>query len=291
MTEQPQSENNRNVLRFQDPFEWYQISTVLKSIGKCAEELHLEPKDLVHIGGIAIFYRALRVFGPSVVMNFRGTHDMDVVSFNQGVINRVLDRAIRNSPDGLMAGYSVRRSHLPDKKSIYLHLEPKGISRLGVSTGFEMDIYECDSGNVRFNDRVLTKEKIVEDPPEKLDLPSHWGLVTVPSLQDALAIKMDIIDYSKMGLRPKDDLDILMIYKICNEMSIPFEDLVVSIQRTSTSRKSTLAKLRTLRNLFIHPKRSLPYLSSDYQFLPTTAEIQVGLRMLRDVYNQYETAA
>lgn len=248
MTEQRES----FPVKSQERYEWYRINAFLLELGRAASELGLKAEDAVQIGGTANFYRAYQAFGSMAVPNFRGTHDMDVISFNQGSVQRILNR-LNNDKNSYVVDYTVgRSSSLPDKKSIYVKFGERRDPAL--STGFEMDVYESRTGVIKFNHRLMTKDRIILDPPESLELNTlnpgkSRGLVGVPSLRDAFIIKMDIVDYSRSGLRSKDRIDVLTTLAVCNALGHDFEGLIEAVKATSNV-NSTNAKLDALEEVF-----------------------------------------
>jgi hypothetical protein len=273
-------------VEFQKRFDWYQVNSFLQRMGTAAQELHLGMSDVVHIGGTANFYRAYQVFGNSAVMHFRGTHDMDLVSFNQGIVQRLLDRIINTDMDNsVVQEYQVRRStSLPDKKVVDVSLGNRG--NPGLPLAFSLDLYESESGVVRFNNRILTPDKIILDPPEQLQLPGHRGLVTVPSVRDGFIIKMDVVDFSESGLRPKDALDIFVTMAMCEKLGINFADPVNAVIETSNkiSAKNKLSQLQSLvegTGSILTSKTAYPYKPSRSYLTEAGNIIKVASRMAR----------
>ncbi len=251
----------------QNRFEWYQINEFLKEFSQTAQQLALEPKDVVHIGGTANFFRLCEVFGSKAIFRFRGTHDMDIVSFSQGSVRRVLE-SLSNNPNGIVEQFMLRRSlGLRDKKSVSIQFK-KGMDP-ALSNLFDMDVYESDSGNVSFNDRILTSEKVILDPVEQVPLPAYRGLVGAPSLRDSFAFKTEILDYSKVGLRPKDEIDIMTSLRIAEEKDIPFSEIIEAIAASSMNRRSFQTKLSSIGRLITKPRPELEKILNAYPFLPS----------------------
>lgn len=278
----PETDIYKHPFKSQERHEWYQINSFLQKVGQAGVELDLQPKDMVHIGGTGNFYRLYAAFGPSATIHFRGTHDMDIVSFNQGVARRVLDR-IKGMPDSPILDYTIRKSpNIPDKMSIYVALNSKNMP--GLSTGFELDVYESSTGLIRFNKRLFTAERLILDPPEKLILPPHRGFVIVPSLRDYFIIKMDIVDYSKSGLRSKDQVDILATLATCDKTNVEFSELLEALIQTS-SPKSVSVKLNVLERLFSDPAKVIPGFPKNFQFLPDPSHLDATLALVRSFKN------
>src|SRR3989304_9849006 len=103
----------------QERSEWYKVGSLLGEIEGAAQELGLKPEEMVHIGGISIFYHAYRAIGPKALVNFRGTHDMDIITFRKGAMQRILDR-LKKDPDSQVEEYHLSRSHLPDKRTLHI---------------------------------------------------------------------------------------------------------------------------------------------------------------------------
>lgn len=276
-------ENQTTNLIFQERHQWYQISHFLHKLAVVAEELKLRPEDIVHIGGTANYYRCYETFGPAAAMHFRGTRDMDLISFRQGAIQNVIER-IASLPNSPINNFEIQRAYgLPNKKSITLLFnkdnDPGNLKEL------EIDVYESAFGVIRFNKRIMTEKEIILDPPEKLDLPGYKGLVAVPSLRDAFIIKMDIVDTSRAGLRLKDQFDILVTLKLCNERGVKLDTPLEAVSATSPY-GSVIEKMSALEELFNKPSvmANLPY---DYPLLPSAYEIIQALKDVRR-FKDYE---
>lgn len=267
---------------FQERFEWFNVNNFLHILAQVAEGLELRPEDMVHIGGISLFYRCYEAFSSSAVMYFRGTRDMDIISFRQGSVKQLLDTVV-NTPVYQVSYYEEFRDSqsLPDKKSVTLELEDD-IKR---KRKFGIDLYESASSKIRFNDRVLLENKVILDPPERLSFPRYKGLVSVPSLRDAFIIKMDIIDCSQTGLRPKDQLDVLTTLKIIQVTGKSFDELLVALTKTSEL-PSVLKKLSVLEELFLEPPKDLQ-LPEAYPFAPTPQEFAQAIKDVRR-FRDYE---
>src|SRR3989344_5886213 len=211
------AEVTRQPFSLQERRDWYKAGSLLSEIEDAAQELALKPEEMIHIGGTSIFYHAYHAFGPKALVNFRGTHDMDIITFTKGAMQRVLDKLAKD-PDSLVREYHTSPSHLPDKRTVHITLRDS--NNPGVLPVIDIDYWEFTSGAIAFNDRRMEKTRIVLDPPEKLELPTlnphkRRGLVVVPSLRDTFIIKMDVVDYSRLGLRSKDRVDVLTMFSTC----------------------------------------------------------------------------
>lgn len=276
------TEVTRHPFKLQERYDWYKVNSLLIEMERVGVELGLRPEDLVHIGGTAVFYHAYHAFGPKALPNFRGTHDMDIISFSQGSLQRVLDRIMKDS-NSLVREYHISRSHLPGKRTIHVTLDksndPGGLS------AFDIDYYEFTGRTVTFNDRQITKTRIVLDPPERLELQTlnpqrDRGLVAVPSLRDSFIIKMDIVDYSRLGLRSKDKLDVLTIFAICKTLGHDYNYLLEALVQTS-SKDSVNLKLTELEKLFTTPRREIAIMGSSNPLLPTQEQITQALNSVK----------
>lgn len=185
--------------------------------------------------------------------------------------------------------YSTRRAlGLPDKKSLYVNLDSK--DNPGSDSGFEIDLYEplTSEGQIRFNERILTQDKLILDPPEQLVLLTHnpqknRGLVAVPSLRDYFVIKTDIVDFSKSGLRPKDQFDILTTIRLSHELRQNFSTLLEGLVEANDDPTSLSRKLKALEALFQDPRRNLGNISPDYPFLPNDEQIKDALTQTKSL--------
>lgn len=283
---------------FDERFQWYQVDKFLLDFARMGTNLAIEPSDVVHLGGTANFYRCYEAFGPQAVQHFRGTHDMDIVSFQPGVVNRILDGLVdsyKKEQGRLGSNSKVRISRvnsyssrpslsLPDKKSFYVALDYQDSP--GIASGFEIDVYESSADEIRFNNRKLTRDKIIFDPPQTLRLATlaqgkDRGAVSVPSLRDYLITKTDIVDFSLSGLRIKDQFDILTLLKICGVQGVDFNHLVTSLIKANLI-SSVIPKLQALAKLFEDPYSKLQNVPADYPFFPDKEQI----RYARTVVNQ-----
>lgn len=275
-----QGRTENNPLRAQEKFEWYQINAFLQNMGQVAAELNVPNEALIHIGGTANFYRLHQAFGPVSIFHFRGTHDMDAISFRRGTLQQILERM---KQDGAIASHSMRNAaSLPDKKCVYVEFSSSNYP--GLSNGFEVDLYESESSELRFNNRKMKRDRIIFDKPERLILPNHQGLAVVPSLRDNFLIKMDIVDYSRMGLRPKDQFDILVMLRICTVLKVDFKVLSEALLddfRREGSRRSLKMKLTQLRKLFTNPPK-FPNLPVDYPFFPSHTELTYAATSIQE---------
>lgn len=299
---------NPEIFTIEDRSEWYQVNSFLLEMAQMAETLKLEPTSLIHLGGTANFYRMYQIAGSQTVTHFRGTHDMDLLSFYPGGIQRTLDALVAEhqmDPKGglhRIKGYSKRKSHLPDKWSYYLTLGYN--DNPGASSGFKIDVYEPSGGSITFNQRELKSDKIVLDPPEELVLKSlsgkTRGLVCVPSLRDYFIFKTDIVDFSKKGFRPKDKFDILTTVYVCQKLGIDFGYLVEGILEANKpsggsaksqeaivkSLAATAERLRGLEKLFQNPSQDLELIPKDYPFFPKPDEIRAAKLAVQKSLNE-----
>lgn len=291
--------------RFDERLEWYQVNNFLIELARASKLLKLGATDIVHLGGTASFYRTYQAFGPRTVMHYRGTHDMDVISFKPGALQQTLDFLVsqhnqENSRLGIeeqhttdlrkgrprlhrTQAYSTRNSlSLPDKKSVYLTLDYA--DNPGISSGFELDVYESAANQIRFNNRIFTKDRIVLDRPETLELKTlssnDRGLVSIPSMRDYLIIKTDIIDFSRRGLRTKDKFDILATLQVCQELGVDFENLLGGIV-LANPQKDAQKRLQELEKLLRNPFQNLGQIPSDYPFLPSPKLTEYALGAVR----------
>ncbi len=287
--------------RLDERFHWYQVNHFLLGFARMGVNLGLEAADIVHLGGTANFYRLYQAFGPQAVQHFRGTHDMDIISFRQGKAQRVLDGMVadyRKEGERLGAGkvrltrvrdYSTRPSlSLPDKRSFYVALDYRDMP--GTASGFEIDVYESRGGQIRFNNRVLTKDRIIFDPAESLELTTlakgqNRGLISVPSLRDYLILKTDIVDFSRSGLRIKDQFDILTLLKICGVLGVDFNHLVTSVVEVNSTSGAT-ARLQELARLLKDPFSKLQNVPADYPYLPDRQQIAYASRAVQQALNK-----
>ena len=280
------AEVTRHVFNPQERPEWYRVNLFLMDFGSTAEKLGLKPEDLVQIGGTAIFFHAYKAFGPKAVANFRGTHDMDLISFQRGSAQRVLD-AMAADQNSFVVNYNFESSFIPNKRKISVFLDNK--TNPGVSTGLGIDYWEADKGQLRFNDRFMTKDKLVLDPPVQLELPTlnpsrTRGLVSVTSLRDSFIIKMDVMDYSKLGLRSKDKMDMLAMLPICDAIGYDFVFLIDALKETN-SPSAARTRLKALEALYANPGRELNLLYGP--LMPTPGQLEKAQRKVSNALKAF----
>src|SRR3990167_3311338 len=111
----------------QERFDWYKVNNLLLDMGNAAADLKMKPTDIVHLGGSAMFYRCYQAFGSKAVSHFRGTHDIDLLCFNRGAVQRVLD-VLMAGEDSAVEKYSIgNSSSLPNKRSVYIELKNQNL--------------------------------------------------------------------------------------------------------------------------------------------------------------------
>lgn len=304
---------HKRPLDFQKRLDWYQFDFCLKAISRSAADLDLNPQDMVHIGGTAFFGRCYDAFGPRAVVHFRGTHDIDLLSFTPGSTQRVFDNLI-GSEDKCVIGYNVNSSNsLSNKRTIHVELA-RGNNPgfcVGKAKGYdgscriEVDVFEPGNGRIHYNNRTLLGDRLIFDPPEFLDLPPHRGQMAVPSLRDCFIMKMDVVDFSQSGLRPKDIFDILVAVNISDKLNIDFRDAVQSLiedihirqvkifqERDDLSSaqqgkmikeldRSLIRKLLWLEYTLSNPDCVRKHLPEDYPFLPNDGRINFALEVVQ----------
>jgi len=266
----------------QERLDWYRVNSLLGEVEDTAQELDLKPEEIVHIGGISILYHAYKAFGPKAIVNFRGTHDMDIITFTKGTMQRVLDR-LAQDPDSHVKEYHTSHSHLPDKRT--LHIALKDSNYPGALSIIDIDYWEFTSGAIAFNDRRMEKTRIVLDPPERLELPTlnpqkKRGLVVVPSLRDTFIIKMDVVDYSRLGLRPRDRIDVLTILSTCHALGHDFDYLLDALIKTSNN-ESAYRRLTELENVFADPSSEIETMGKANPLLPSSKQVAQALQRIK----------
>ncbi|OGD89773.1 hypothetical protein A2W45_02740 [Candidatus Curtissbacteria bacterium RIFCSPHIGHO2_12_41_11] len=267
----------------QERHAWYRVNAFLSELGGVESELQMQPNDLVHIGGAAIFYHSYKALGPLAVPNFRGTHDLDIISFRRGSLQRALEQ-LAGDPRSMLRDFEISSSHIPDKRTVHLRFKKnRGSNSL---SALDIDFFESHRDQVNLNDRRVSKNRIVLDPPEQLELPTFnpqrdRGLVGVPSLRDTFIIKMDIVDFSKLGLRSKDRIDVLTIFALCKALGHDYDYLLNAMSQVSSFR-STMAKLKELERLFSDNREETEIMGKTNPLLPSKEQIGEALRVTRD---------
>lgn len=271
------AETSKNKSLIQDRLEWYGVCQILKKISLAGSKLELRLEDIIHIGGTAMFYRCLETFGDKAVVHYRGTRDMDLISFRQGSIEQAIEVVI-GQPDSPISNYKVVNSFgFQNKRTFNLTLGK--LIGMAVSREFKVDVYESSFNTIRFNAHRMTEDKLVLDPPESISFhPRQKGLVAVPSWRDAFVIKMDIVDGSKSGLREKDKLDILTTLAIHERKGQNLAPLLEAVTSTCSPARA-IEKIDRLASLFANPLADLN-LPPDYPFLPSKKALQEAIKDL-----------
>src|SRR3990167_1936442 len=267
----------------QERHAWYRVNAFLSELGGVESELQMQPNDLVHIGGAAIFYHSYKALGPLAVPNFRGTHDLDIISFRRGSLQRALEK-LAADPRSTLRDFETSSSHIPDKKTVHLRFKKnRGSNSL---SALDIDYFESHRDQVILNDRRVSKDRIVLDPPEQLELPTlspqiDKGLISVPSLRDSFIIKMDIVDFSKRGLRSKDRIDVLTIFALCKSLGHDCNYLLDAMSKVS-SLDNTIAKLEELEDLFSDPRQEIEIMGKTNPLLPSIGQITESLQAVKE---------
>ena len=226
---------------------WYQIGNFLDNMAKAQGDLGIY--EIMNIGGNAVYYWLVSTMGQNAITNFRGTEDLDMVSFSQGRFRNVLgimqDR-------GCIKGWNKRpSSSFTDKQTYEIGLNK--LNGAGLPINLKVDMYSAKFGDVHFNGRTLKSDKIILDPPVRLT-DNIEGIVIVPSLLDLFLFKTDIILGSNSGLRDKDMEDVLAILFMGSQAGDGIDKFIRSMVDNDTvtglSIEDTRRKLIELQELF-----------------------------------------
>lgn len=215
---------------FEPMREWPQMANVISYLDYGRETSGLEPMDMVHIGGTALWYRLKAAFGSEV--QFRGTHDVDVITWIPGHAQRICQAVVSLTNDYFTGAYELNKSSsIADKLVAIIHTTPSILA--GQKNEIPLDMYFSDNPakTVAFNNRRFTQidpetklPKIVIDTPEIiLTQYDYANQVAVPSLRDHIILKLDILDSSRSGLREKDIYDIFAIIKLLEYQGVDIE--------------------------------------------------------------------
>lgn len=226
---------------------WYQVGDFLGNMAKAQAELGVY--QIINIGGNAVYYWLLSTMGPSAITNFRGTEDLDMISFSQGKFRNVLGIMQDN---GCIKGWSRRPSFgFTDKQTYEIGLNE--LNGAGLPGKLKVDMYSAKFGNVHFNGRILKLDRIILEPPVQLT-ENIEGVVMVPSLLDLFLFKTDVILGSNSGLRDKDMADVLAILFMGSQTGNGIDKFVGSMvdsdNITGLSVEDTRKKLVELQRLF-----------------------------------------
>lgn len=226
---------------------WYRVGDFLGNMAKVQEELGVY--QIINIGGNAVYYWLLSTMGPSTITNFRGTEDLDMVSFSQGKFRNVLGMMQDN---GYIKGWNRRPSYGFTNKQTY-EIGLNELNGAGLPGELKVDMYSAKFGKVHFNDRILSLDRIILEPPVQLT-ENVEGIVMVPSLLDLFLFKTDIILGSNSGLRDKDMADVLAILFMGSQTGDGIDKFISSMVDNDTvtglSLEDTRRKLIGLQKLF-----------------------------------------
>lgn len=260
--------------------EWDYISQALDTLEYTKYNLGLEGTDVVHLGGTALYYYLYSFYGEDARTFFRGTRDLDLITFRTGRGKMLFDALVGTNPDLFVAQerYEVIASHLADKLTFNLETHPNTLPLL--KDRMHIDVYEASSGIVHFNDRTFSPKRIVRNPPTSLDLRTKGiGVVGVPTLSDYLIIKLDILSYSKKGLREKDQIDILTLMRLLEDSNVNLFDFF----------SEALDDLRTYFHVvefkdFLNRGKMYTLLKAmNYSFLPSEENQKLVVQSINDV--------
>ena len=220
---------------------WYGISEFICNLGKVSQGSGGEWNQIVNLGGNSVYCWMLYCFGSNAVTHFRGTDDIDLLAIKIGTFDYLLQIM---KDQKLVTKWEQYPSQGIDDKCTYEVMTPGKLSR---GQTIVVDLYQSERGIVRFNNRKITCDKVIKDPPVVL------GCHVAPSLRDIFLLKMDIVNDSRSGLRTKDQDDVLAIHIMANSTKVDFLVFVYEMVDDSFVRgesilqvKERLANLKTL---------------------------------------------
>lgn len=224
---------------------WYGINQFICSLGKTSQESGGEWNQIVNLGGNSVFCWMLYCFGDRAVTHFRGTDDIDLLANRIGTFDYLL-QIMKDKK--LVTKWEQYPSRGIDDKCTFEVETPGKFSRGQTIT---VDLYQSDRGVVRFNNRKISCNQVVQDSPVVL------GCHVVPSLRDIFFLKMDVVNDSDIGLRIKDQDDVLAIYVMANHTQQDFLSFVNEMVQDSFRRGESIyqvkARLDNLKKLFSRP--------------------------------------
>lgn len=236
---------------------WFRIDRFLTEMGEVAQEAGLEDTDLVHMGGNGVYNWMLYILGEEATTHFRGTYDVDLVTFNPGRVNYLLD--LMQDRGNIQSWKKHPAYGFLDKDCYTVNWEVSNGS--GTPESLVLDVYAPRSteGEIHFNDRTLRPGELILDPPVRLwELEKDRGMVVVPSLRDLFLLKMDIVLSSRSGLREKDETDVIMLVAMTEKTGVGFEDLLRSLVTDDGIKgyrfEDTQQRLQELRSLIFKSK-------------------------------------
>lgn len=224
----------------QPRMEWYQVLDLARDIADAAESAGIDSKNLVFVGGIAVFLHARNILGNRAVPQWRGTVDVDVVVTERGGVGKLLAN-LQNS--GRYEYIDPLKSHFPDKQAWRVQAWDRGFlperKRL-----IDVDIYFPNPGPgraaIEFNARRIHPfpEPFIREQVESYVITRKGRPieVAVPSLLDCLIMKLDVAAVSE-DFRDKDRMDILTLLMVAEQRGLDgVEILTTAVEATHNSR-------------------------------------------------------
>ncbi len=244
----------------QPRMDWWKMCDFVFKLGKTSQ--NEGSNDLMHIGGIAVFLRGLLAFGNQAVSHFRGTEDMDLVSFRPGALEDALTEM--KAKKEILGWRKQTSRQFPDKESVVVDM-PKGNDPAGLSQ-IPIDLYQSHkphSTAVRFNERTFQSDQVISDLPEVVPGLVKFGQFVTPSVRDLFRLKLEPVDTTNaQKLREKDKMDVLwlassMLSKKGGENE--FHDTLVHVQLDSVQnrgKKSARMKFDQLEEIYDQAERT-----------------------------------
>lgn len=233
------------MLSMSERFSWYGINEFICNLGKISQESGGEWNQIVNLGGNSVFCWMLYCFGGKAVTHFRGTDDIDLLANRIGTFDYLL-QIMRDRR--FVTNWEQYPSQSFDDKCTYKVRTP---GKFNPNQIIVVDLYQSNTGIVRFNSREMSCDQVVKDAPVVL------GCHVAPSLRDIFFLKMDIISDSRSGLRIKDQDDVLAICVMADSIGQSFLGYINEMVFDSFERGESIyqvkARLDNLKRLFLRP--------------------------------------
>ncbi|OGM78343.1 hypothetical protein A2188_01715 [Candidatus Woesebacteria bacterium RIFOXYA1_FULL_43_9] len=197
---------------------------------RAANEAHIDPHDVIIVGGIAVFHHALSVLGQKAATYWRGTHDIDLVITQRGAAQQIMTVLSNQSGKKTIENIEANSSHFSDKDT--WTVEVVGNGSLGKSQRrIDIDIYRPkndEQQTTKFNQRTLGRYpgNFITRPVKMVTIGKSCQSpkAALPCLTDCLILKLDVAALSSK-LRDKDILDVLLLTAISERKGINPRDV------------------------------------------------------------------
>lgn len=224
------TERGADNVPYYNRFNWYGLRRATLDVVDLAKENEIGTEKLVFFGGLGFYFHLRAAFGAQVTPGWRGTHDVDLMVFGKGGLPRLIN-AIGSSK--IFDTEETLPSHFPNKWTC------KGVLASGAGVllpgdrVLKIDLYgEDDSGGLEVDRRRLSHDRIIYDPPERVNV-GNGKNVAVPSPRDLIILKLNYL-WHRDFLWPSEYADIAGGIAVVEKRSINPEQIFTDIYKKMT---------------------------------------------------------